>query len=590
MSVEGLAPGVYVRVAERPAFPQDIPTSIVGFIGRTETGMPNKAIKIRNFLEFLKLFGNPSDENYMGYAVQQYFVNATVGGNGAAGGNIAAIIVSIDDGKSNAVYMRIMQANGHKVNDYANPNDLSPTDSSLRFQLKAISPGNPGKNYAVLIERHPTSSNLFNLFVIKNPYDLVTTIIGQQSTDNTDKVLRILNQWKKDATIESFQGLSYDKNNSSFMNTILQNQSNYIVRNDNNNTEVPDEKIPSIDSILGLYVCRNLQDPTTSPDLAGSFDGKETDVNLEKVIPTQAENISAKKGIYAFDELPDKINILCMPPMAVDPDTKEKIDIPLSWFKDAKSYCDAKPHNPLLIIDPPKEWTSASRAINGLGPYQSLRGSNTVLCFPRIRGGKDGTSDFLNSAFYAGNLANFDNRIGGGPWIPAAGMSAEIVSADGFDLSLTVNLTPDEHGELNSLGVNCLIDHGSVYGITIMGARTLGYTMDDQDKYVTQFRTRQYVSNLCYLNLKRFLFKNNDERLWQNMSSFLGSIMKDLDDRGAFEKDAKLPPYIIKCDGETNPPEEQAKGVCNVILAIRLAFPVEFIFVYIKQLVGPTLV
>src|SRR5262249_52580934 len=50
-------------------------TSITAFVGYTARGPVNKAVRIANFGDYQRTFGNLSQDSEIGYAVQQFFLN-----------------------------------------------------------------------------------------------------------------------------------------------------------------------------------------------------------------------------------------------------------------------------------------------------------------------------------------------------------------------------------------------------------------------------------------------------------------------------------------------------------------------------------
>src|SRR5215475_11559616 len=69
-------PGVYIE--ELPSGVRSITgvaTSITAFVGYTARGPVNQAVRIANFGDYQRNFGNLQQDSEIGYAVQQFFLN-----------------------------------------------------------------------------------------------------------------------------------------------------------------------------------------------------------------------------------------------------------------------------------------------------------------------------------------------------------------------------------------------------------------------------------------------------------------------------------------------------------------------------------
>src|SRR6266436_4327066 len=76
MPVTVTYPGVYIE--EIPSGVRSITgvaTSITAFVGYTARGPVNKAVRIANFGDYQRSFGNLQQDSEIGYAVQQFFLN-----------------------------------------------------------------------------------------------------------------------------------------------------------------------------------------------------------------------------------------------------------------------------------------------------------------------------------------------------------------------------------------------------------------------------------------------------------------------------------------------------------------------------------
>jgi phage tail sheath protein FI len=147
-------------------------------------------------------------------------------------------------------------------------------------------------------------------------------------------------------------------------------------------------------------------------------------------------------------------------------------------------------------------------------------------------------------------------------------------------VGLAYSLTDAEQAELNPLGINCIRRFNN-QGIVVWGARTIA----------------PEGSNWPYLNVRRLLimieksilestswvvFEPNDESLWKrirrDVSDFLTRVHRD----GALMGTAQEA-FFVKCDRETNPPENIDAGVVTIEVGVAPVKPAEFVVFRIGQ-------
>ena len=93
--------------------------------------------------------------------------------------------------------------------------------------------------------------------------------------------------------------------------------------------------------------------------------------------------------------------------------------------------------------------------------------------------------------------------------------------------SMTYNLSDQENGSLNPLGLNCFRTF-PLYGPLLWGARTLrgADALTDQWKYVPVRRTALFLEESLYRGTKWVVFEPNDEPLWAAIRLNVGSFMQ----------------------------------------------------------------
>ncbi len=285
-------------------------------------------------------------------------------------------------------------------------------------------------------------------------------------------------------------------------------------------------------------------------------------------------------GIYALDNV-DLFNLMCIPP---DPADAEYGDLK-TLYQAAALYCLKR--RAMLILDPPKAWSDHARqgrldqiqpADLGIGGPEEAR--NCAVYFPRIRKADPTTGQietFPPCGAIAGIFAATDNARG--VWKAPAGITAGIAGIAGLEF----NLSDDQNGQLNPVGINCLRNF-PVEGPVVWGARTLrgADILSDDYKYVPVRRLTLYIEESLYRGTTFAVFEPNNETLWSTLRQDIGAFMTALFQQGAFYGH-----YVI-CDRTTTTQDDIDRGVVNVRVAFAPVKPAEFIVLQIQQQAGQT--
>jgi len=169
-----------------------------------------------------------------------------------------------------------------------------------------------------------------------------------------------------------------------------------------------------------------------------------------------------------------------------------------------------------------------------------------------------------------------------GVWKAPAGTEAKLVGA-----SLREQLTDDENGDLNPLGINVLRNF-PIFGNVSWGARTL-FGADQQTsewKYIPVRRTALFLEESLYQGLKWVVFEPNDEPLWAQIRLNVGAFMQNLFRQGAFQGKTPREAYLVKCDSETTTQNDINLGIVNILVGFAPLKPAEFVIIQIQQLAG----
>jgi len=321
------------------------------------------------------------------------------------------------------------------------------------------------------------------------------------------------------------------------------------------------------------------------PQGSGGDDGQS--LQDSDYLATQVPPIP-KSGIFAL-ETADLFNLLCIPPDIRSGDTSPSV------YSGAMAYCQKR--RAMLIVDSPSAWSAnAANAANiaqnkfsnpGVGDL-SLTGDgarNAALYFPRVEESdplSQGQIDtFAPCGISAGGMARTDGSRG--VWKAPAGIDATLNGIAG----LQVNLTNDENGQLNPLGINCLRTL-PVYGSVVWGARTLrgADQLADDYKYVPVRRLALFLEESLYRGTQWVVFEPNDEPLWSQIRLNVGSFMHNLFVQGAFQGQTPNDAYFVNCDKNTTTQNDINLGIVNIVVGFAPLKPAEFVILQIQQIAG----
>jgi hypothetical protein len=150
-----------------------------------------------------------------------------------------------------------------------------------------------------------------------------------------------------------------------------------------------------------------------------------------------------------------------------------------------------------------------------------------------------------------------------------------------------VNLTDEENGQLNQLGINCLRVF-PINGRVVWGARTMrgANQLADEYKYIPVRRTALFIEESLYRGTQWVVFEPNDEPLWAQIRLNIGAFMQNLFRQGAFQGSTPREAYLVKCDKETTTQNDINLGIVNILVGFAPLKPAEFVIIKIQQLAG----
>ena len=147
-------------------------------------------------------------------------------------------------------------------------------------------------------------------------------------------------------------------------------------------------------------------------------------------------------------------------------------------------------------------------------------------------------------------------------------------------IALQTQITRAEHDLLNPQGINCIRAFPG-RGIRVWGARTL--SSDPAWRYLNVRRLFNFVEKSIDNGTQWVVFEPNDMDLWGRVRRNAGAFLTRLWTDGALFGASIEEAFFVKCDAETNPPEEQEAGRVITHVGLAPVLPAEFIVIRIAQ-------
>lgn len=151
-----------------------------------------------------------------------------------------------------------------------------------------------------------------------------------------------------------------------------------------------------------------------------------------------------------------------------------------------------------------------------------------------------------------------------------------IIDAIGAEVALRRMATRDQM----ETGVNCLLSWPA-RGIVVWGTRTLSPAKELNQ--ISVRRILSYIERSIYVGTQWAVFEPNDATLWKRLKSRIEIFLEDLWKKGLLVGDTQEQSYLVKCDDETNPPDQRDEGRLNVLVLVRPVRSTEFIVLQITH-------
>lgn len=240
---------------------------------------------------------------------------------------------------------------------------------------------------------------------------------------------------------------------------------------------------------------------------------------------------------------------------------------------DRVAILDAPPNPDQLIVDDIKVMSNTD--------YGSLY-------FPRIKvfditqkltdpNNDEGEVYVSPSGHIAGIYARVDHTRG----VHKAPANEPVHGALGLEHQISKSLQDG----LNPDGINCIRHINGQ--ITVWGARTIGGDINADLKYISTRRLLIFIEKSINNGTQWVVFEPNDRSLWakieRNVGAFLTTVWRD----GALFGSTPQEAFYVRCDDETNRPDERDLGKVTTEIGVAIVKPAEFVIFRVQQWAGP---
>ena len=246
---EYLHPGVFVEEVSSGVRPiEGVGTSTAAFVGITSKGVPNKAIFITTWTDFVRKFGYLTEDSFLPYAVAQFFGN---------GGKRCYIVRALNVISSVAAWRNL-------------PDRETSGTPRNTLQITANGAGAWGNGLLVTVQN-----------ATNNPTGEFKLIIAQDSVDNV---------------VELFDNLSMDPGSQDYVETAINNVSDYIT--------VKDLEALEVSAPAQAVTTAALADPVAGIALGDTItitmqDGSAATVTFPAANPAQADLLTRLTSAFS---------------------------------------------------------------------------------------------------------------------------------------------------------------------------------------------------------------------------------------------------------------------------------------------------
>lgn len=612
-------PDVYIEEILTPdRSPQGVTTSVAAFVGATERGPANKAIFIDSHDAFVRVFGNALAKESLYYTVRSFFLNGgtacyvvrLVSSSAISSGALPANTVVQADGtdflKFSAGYR------GLPSYGLAGKRQLVEIKASTRFTSQAGVAGDLAANGAATETSIQVTSNAglvagdFIQITAQGGAVTFHTVAGVRSelsggqleffidleealtggvASGADSAIFLMSYdvVVKDIggnELERFESLSVNPESDTYIETVINDDqvgSRYITVEDLNATLTN-----GISRVIdGGFLNNNRELSSNGEDELSGFVLGDDLVGDE----------GTKTGLHALSGK-DSANLLIVPP-SLD---KTNGIFPSTAIPNVHGamldYCGTR-LDMFAILDTPADLTGASTGAGSVGAYRSSTlGIDSywgALYFPHLKMYKDNKRTSKVTVPPSGAVAGLYARVdaigapNGGVASSPAGYG-DLGALRGV-IDLAAEVSEGEHGNLNTIGVNCIrrIEGGqnALPSTLVLGARTLSSASDF--RYINARRVMTMIEKEVKALGKPYLFRNNGPRLWDEMTISISNFLSRVYAEGSLAGGSEREAFFVKIDSTTNTAENIQRGILVGEIGVALLRPAEFVVFRFSQ-------
>ena len=569
-----------------------VPTGITAFVGRTLRGPVNHPVRISSFGDFIQTFGGLWDGNALGFTIQDFFRN---------GGEQAVIVrlfhPQFETMKDRGLALSAGREIAAMVDDCKGEQDMSlPTviqrvekrAGYFQREVRAKAAKNIVDHLAKVAMRSGMTLDLLSEIAYESVGSLaplpkarikVGTLLLEAANegawgnhlqaridhDRTDVASPdLFTLTVRDSTtgrIEQFRNISVHQEHSRYVARVLANESR-LVRIQGILTDERPSAHPIPEQGKRVWGCH----ASGTISVVGPDDRASDGLELELDDYVGTERKARKQGIYALDEA-GLFNMLCVPP------PRRITRLAPELIGPAADYCELK--RAVLLIDPPKDWDFAAKALKGIFSVGSTS-PNAAFLYPTLKRDHHQGQHYYPSGAVAGMIALNDRERG--VWHPPV-QSIELheecvpkLSIDHRDLI-----------ELTEQNINCLTINEEGKAV-LQSNRTLAGHRHPEGSSLAIRRLTLFIEESLRTGLQWALFEPNDISLWSRIRLQVSSFMRSLFQRGAFKGTHSEAAWYVKCGKETTPAQQLERGMVRVLVGFAPGEPGKFIDICLEQM------
>lgn len=585
-----LSPGVYTRETDFSFYIKQISTSACGMIGIAEKGPINTPTLVTSWEQFVRKFGSYFADGYLAYAARAFFdnggqvlyVNRVVhydfpndpytwcavrsevavmdrdaayaslamgmsGTNritwrakntGSAGNNVQ--IAVLKNGNNTALSVSVIaqiitvnlatDASGNATSTCSQVvtavNNNAP--ASALIQATLVDAGIVAPFAATHLTGGRDADLSMNVYALtQGEWGNKLTVEISDSTLDSANLFNLAVRYKGEV-VESFRDLSMDAAHPLYVETAVNERSEYIILEDFEMPITPALHRPRVgtfnmssgeDGISGMEDCDYFGDP------------------------------AAHTGFYAFDSI-ESLNLLLVPGVTSAPVIHAGIAYAENR-RDLLFIAEAPIHlEPLEVVD--------FRKGQGLYTHAAFNSSYAALYYPWIE-----ISDPLSgkkklvppTGAVAGCIARSDEKAE--VWYAPAGIDrGRVFNA----VSLAYKTSRGERDVLYPDGVNVIASFPDT-GINIWGQRTLQSQPSATDR-INVRRLMMYVEEAISQSSRFVVFEPNNSQTWRALVRLITPFLQSIKSKGGFYD------FRVQCDEESNPPAviDRNEMVCRIFV------------------------